>query len=427
MSSNIGVPVGDRTAEIIKAFQTEGKESAEEVQNETEVSQAALRQEEEENTSGLAIKSGRLRPPEKIKTERAERAQESVLIRKEEADGLADGFAGREGNRQFHLDREGLSRLLRGLGKEITSDTSADDIIALIRGNLTARGEEPDVAQVDKAFEFILEVLKNKSNNAQNEETKGPFQKLFNQISLAKSQHFEANKQNIETAQKIIDVADILIQQGERGAPETIAHVRDIVNNPQDLSTKFNFYKSKGYTFKEIKHEIDSVLSYVGAKFKTTDILPGEMSRLMDETKTLQAMLQIFRHFKRSMPLAYGLFERRSLDFPSGVNFETLSTTFMKMVDERYPSAEKISQFANFLTDSGLTSEHIKTIMLIILLSLIRDAIREVSPHKVYRSLQHRDDLYLAIIEALEDLEDALEDYEERKKDEEDEEEDEEE
>lgn len=50
----------------------------------------------------------------------------------------------------------------------------------------------------------------------------------------------------------------------------------------------------------------------------------------------------------------------------------------------------------------------------IILLSLMRDAIKEVSPTRIYRSMQHRDELYLAIIEALEDLEDELEELEEQ-------------
>ena len=47
-------------------------------------------------------------------------------------------------------------------------------------------------------------------------------------------------------------------------------------------------------------------------------------------------------------------------------------------------------------------------------LNAMRDTVKEVSPTQLYRSLQHRDDLYLAIIEALEDLEDDLEELEEK-------------
>lgn len=44
----------------------------------------------------------------------------------------------------------------------------------------------------------------------------------------------------------------------------------------------------------------------------------------------------------------------------------------------------------------------------IIIIGLLRDSVKEVSPKYVYRSLQHRDDLYNAIIEASEQLEEQL-------------------
>lgn len=47
----------------------------------------------------------------------------------------------------------------------------------------------------------------------------------------------------------------------------------------------------------------------------------------------------------------------------------------------------------------------------IIVLSQFRDAVRTISP-RFYRSIQHRDEVYMAIIEALEDLEDELEEIE---------------
>lgn len=47
----------------------------------------------------------------------------------------------------------------------------------------------------------------------------------------------------------------------------------------------------------------------------------------------------------------------------------------------------------------------------IIILSQLRDTVRAISP-RFYRSIQHRDEVYMAIIEALEDLEDELEEIE---------------
>lgn len=49
----------------------------------------------------------------------------------------------------------------------------------------------------------------------------------------------------------------------------------------------------------------------------------------------------------------------------------------------------------------------------IIILSRIRDAIKEVSPTHVFRTIQHRDEVFNAVIEALENLEDRLEELEE--------------
>jgi len=100
--------------------------------------------------------------------------------------------------------------------------------------------------------------------------------------------------------------------------------------------------------------------------------------------------------------------------FRSHLNFEVLAKLFFDLTEERYPSAEKmkqlVSNLVNPLASDPLESVHIK----IAVLSVMRDMVKEVSPTQIYRSLQHRDDLYMAIIEGLEDLEDELEELEEK-------------
>lgn len=416
MTSNLGIPTGDKTADIIKTFQEEGLKTAIEVTSETLESREAFMAEGDfKDIAEATAKTIKLGPPERAKTEKAERAQESILIRKEEADGLADGFNRREGNRQYHLSREGLSQIARGIGVDITAESNFRDLIAKIRDNLMVGTQEPDVAQVDKALDFLLEVLKSKIDSAKNDEIKKAFQKIFDNISAVKEQYHKENQKDIETAQKIIDIADLVAQEGKKEASQAIKDLRDIVNNPQDLSTKFSYYKNKGYSFKDMKHEIDLIFKYVGFKFKDAELLPAEMSRLIDETRTLQAILQIFRHFKRGMPLIHSLLSRKSIPIFPNLNFEFLGSIFMKMVDERYPSPDKITLFSQSLADRSVSSEYLRVMMRIIFLNSIRDAIREVSPFKVFRSIQHRHDLYYAIIAALEDLEDALEEQEENK------------
>ena len=98
--------------------------------------------------------------------------------------------------------------------------------------------------------------------------------------------------------------------------------------------------------------------------------------------------------------------------FRSHLNFEMLAKLFFDIAEERYPSAEKMKQLTgqivNPLTTHPLEAVYIK----IAVLNAMRDMVKEVSPAQLYRSIQHRDDLYMAIIEALEDLEDELEELE---------------
>lgn len=107
--------------------------------------------------------------------------------------------------------------------------------------------------------------------------------------------------------------------------------------------------------------------------------------------------------------------------FRSHLNFEVLAKLFFDIADERYPSSEKIRQIVERLV-SPLVEDPLESIHVqIAVLNVMRDMVKEVSPSLLYRSFQHRDDLYLAIIEALEDLEDVVEELEEKLEEDEDE------
>jgi type III secretion protein W len=91
---------------------------------------------------------------------------------------------------------------------------------------------------------------------------------------------------------------------------------------------------------------------------------------------------------------------------------ELLIKVFIDFCSDRYPSSDKIKEMIKKIDIKSTAGK-------IIVLSLLRDTVRAVSAD-IYRSVQHRDDVYMAIIEALEDLEDQLEEEEEgeRKKNE---------
>ena len=100
--------------------------------------------------------------------------------------------------------------------------------------------------------------------------------------------------------------------------------------------------------------------------------------------------------------------------FRSHLNFEVLAKLFFEIAEERYPSSEKMKQLVSRLVTPLAINPLEGVYIQIAVLNVMRDMVKEVSPTQLYRSLQHRDDLYLAIIEALEDLEDELEEMEEK-------------
>ncbi|MBA3721825.1 MAG: hypothetical protein H0W88_05435 [Parachlamydiaceae bacterium] len=100
------------------------------------------------------------------------------------------------------------------------------------------------------------------------------------------------------------------------------------------------------------------------------------------------------------------------MDKTSNVNSEALADCFMKLVEERYPSPERIIQLVSALLPNE--DDSINTLKKkIIYVNMMRDSVKEVSPNYVYRSMQHRDELFSAILEASEELEDDLQDLEE--------------
>jgi type III secretion protein W len=251
-----------------------------------------------------------------------------------------------------------------------------------------------DVSLADEALEFLLET------------TEG-------ELALAVQEAMEEfNKQN---AREIAAGRNIQMQARQAaekglGTPTSLRDMyRDITGNPRDSTTLFEELSQK-YAFKDLKKVIDFLLHSLGSdmKAKGPSIPRGMLHRLITETRSLQAILGVYRFFRIRMNLVQKLFDKERLEMPKQLSFEEMAKQFMALAAERYPSAAKVLQGTAKL---GIEKWIIAKI---IVLSQIRDAIREVAINQIYKSLQHRDELYLAILEALEDLEDQLEELEER-------------
>lgn len=261
----------------------------------------------------------------------------------------------------------------------------------------------PDVSLADEVIDFLIETSTEEQAKVLRE-VKEDFNKRFGREIIA-GRNIGAHAR--EAASKGL------------GSPNNLRDMyRDITGNPRDSNTLFNEL-SQRYGFKDLKKVVDFLLHSLGSdlKAKGTSIPRGQLFRLLTETRSLQAILGIYRFFKGRMALVEKLFAKDGMEVPSQLNFENMSKQFMSIAGERYPTADKILQTAVRL---GIEKWILAKI---IALSQFRDAVREVALNQIYRSLQHRDELYLAILEALEDLEDELEESLEEEEEEEDEEE----
>ncbi len=261
-----------------------------------EVSEEKLQTEAQENSvMGMAIRSQKLQRKEEFKTEKAKQAQQSVLVRKEDADELADQFSGRQGNREYHLDPLLLSQLAQDLGSEITENTAPEEIINIIRKRMSVNGQDPDVSIVDKTFEFLLELTRTKLNLAVgNDKTR--LTTLYQKIEVAKDQHFNSNSIAIQVAQKIIGAVDSVATMTGMTIKETLDRYREVVHNPPDLQTLRKYYESKGY--KAMILELKGLNSYLGGNLKRTNLENPELAQLANAARKMQALLGVFRQAK---------------------------------------------------------------------------------------------------------------------------------
>ncbi|PJD97634.1 MAG: hypothetical protein CK425_03130 [Parachlamydia sp.] len=368
----------------LEAMQRVQKENAEELDAEQDNSKLAFQADlkeltpspakTEKKTKTLAEQKGRVNKAGKS-GEKSERLLPIQIIK-----DAAQQFQSR--------NPELKAQMLVLLREQIKPEDSKEEILRKILDFY------PDVSLADEALEFLLET------------TEG---ELHQRIQEIKEQFNQENSREIAAGRNISAQARQASEAG-LGEPTTLRDMyRDITGTPRDSTTLFQEL-SQRYPFKELKKVVSFLLHSLGAdmKSKGPSIARGQLHRLITETRSLQSILGVYRFFNGRMNLMHTLFDKEGLDFPEQLTFEMMAKQFMSLAAERYPSAEKVLQRAVKL---GIEDWILAKI---IAFSQFRDAIREVAVHQIYKSIQHRDELLMAIIEALEDLEDELEDQEEK-------------
>jgi len=267
-----------------------------------EDAQAAFSSKADANNITARVKTKELKAEGKEKTKLVEKVEKGLFTRKE-TDNLANEFSNREGNQNYLLPVAALSALAVRLGDTINPDTSYDDLVALIRNELTENNKRPDVSQVDKAFDFLLEVVQTRLNIAEGLQAT-ELEKLQDNILGIKARHYELFRVEIETAHNIIAVAHVLVNQN-RTTAETLDHLRHMIDQPQSPHEKFKYYvEEKKYTYAEMKEEFSLSLNMLGNLMKQTNVNP-HVQLLIKETRTLQATLGVYKQGKREYESLY--------------------------------------------------------------------------------------------------------------------------
>ncbi|MCB1181013.1 MAG: type III secretion system gatekeeper subunit SctW [Chlamydiia bacterium] len=320
---------------------------------------------------------------EKFKTldhrkEKAQKAKEEPRV--EEVDqrseeDLAHGYQ----RRNYELPYDRLLALMRGLKQNANANEILHQVLE----------EFEDVSLADEALEYLTLT------------TDGDLKEA---IKKAKEELNKANEQQIRAGKNIDKVAKQFNRGGLGESPTELRDLyRDITGNPRDHNTLFSELAKK-YSYDELAKVVSFLLKSLGFDFKSKgpSIAQAELMRLMSDCRNLQSILWIYLFFKYRMKMIKKMLTQKGFKSSKSLTFETLAKEFMKLVEERYPSVLKLLKQADHLklTDPAK----------IVILTQYRDAIRGLSP-RLYKSLKHRQDLLLVIIEALEELEEEEEEY----------------
>lgn len=377
--SDIGIQ--DRGDITLQAMQDVAKEEQQELRAEQLTSKQNFMQAQEEAINPFAarfatkqkdIKSHKSR----VQKMKAAKGPEARLLPVERIKDQADQFQRR--------NPELRSNILTILREQIKPDDTKEEILRKLAEFY------PDVSLADEALEFLLQT------------TEG---ELAETVKEAKDEFEKLHGREIAAGRNIGEVARDAASKGLGTATSMRDLYRDITGNPRDSTTLFEELSTK-YAFKDLKKVIDFMLHSLGTdmKAKGPSIPRGLLHRLLTETRSLQAILGVYRFFRGRMRLVEKMFHENGMDVPAELNFESLAKQFMSLAQERYPSSAKVFQTAIKLgIEKWITAK-------IIVFSQMRDAVREVAMNLIFKSLQHRDEMYLAVLEALEDLEDQLED-----------------
>lgn len=314
--------------------------------------------------------------PSSQKSESAEKGQkESSLTEK-----IAEDFQKKNPELQ--------KKMLLNLHQEMKPDDTHEQVLDKLQKFYK------DQSLADEALDYLISVSEGK-------------EALKKKYLQAKETFNSQYGREIQAGRNIASQARAFSEKG-LGSPTALRDLyREVTGNPRTPHQLFDELTEK-FKFSDMKNIIDFILHSLGndMKSKGPSIGKAELQRLVGEARTMQAILGIFRFFHARMKMIKGQFDRYDLTMPGRVNFETLARILMKLLQERYPTPDKILKLAFVL---GISEELAAQI---VIFTQYRDAMRHISP-KLFKSERHRQEVLMALMETLSDLEDEYSEEEE--------------
>jgi len=346
-----------------------------------DVSEDAMANRTQEAVNPFSHKMGRKR---KSMTERKSRLQKAQKAKKAGGRMIPPGKLKELAEQKEHSNSELRSKVLLALRDALEEGDDKEAVMSKLSRFYK------DVSLQDDALDFLEQA------------TTGEMQEA---VKEAREELQQTWGREIKAGYNIASQARAFSEKGLGTTTGLRDMYRDITGNPRDSQSLFNELSNQ-FPYKDLKQVIKFLFHSLGTDLKSQgpSIPHGQLHRLLSQVRVLQAILGVYTFFKGRMRLMHRLFSRSDIPFPKELTFETMSKEFMKLCGERYPTPDKAMQATRRLKVDDLAMAKI------ISLSQMRDAVREVALFQIYKSVQHRNDLNTAIIEALENCEDELED-----------------
>ncbi|MBI3508487.1 MAG: type III secretion system gatekeeper subunit SctW [Chlamydiia bacterium] len=307
--------------------------------------------------------------------------EELQVVRVEQAEEVAATF---EQNNE-ELD----ARTLLILRNRLTGQPDPEEILEKLLGTYTDR------SLADEALDFLIQTA--------SDETRAKFEQ-------AKKRLNERYALEIRAGRNMGAAARAFAKEGLAAPISLRALYREILHTPREAVVLFDQLAEK-FPYHKLMQAIAFLLKALGAdlRSKGPSIPHPELKRLVDEARSLQGILGVYRFFQSRMPLIKGAFERAEKSIPLRVNFDTLSRIFVKLLVEKFMNPERIGVVAKIF---GMSED---VVAQIIIFTQMRDAIRQVAP-RYFRNPQHKAEFLKAFLDTLEQLEKQKKEQDEQKK-----------